>query len=630
MKIKGFIFSFLFIFLSLSASSQNRQKKSDIESIKSDTTYFWGLNQIVYDQVEAFDLSTNELYSNIANNCNADAIYVGKGDQRMQLNQIVKTFENKIREKMFQIPLVEDFEDDEYSYFVYIKRSDFRDICNDRRKSIQRLALRGYNGENEAHTQFEDALKSYYWGMMLCLAHPQGNSLEIEIENEKVLAYEWFVNRIDGADGVLNSFTFIIPKENAFEESGDNLIVNINARSTSGVAISNLQFKYYNGQSYIPTSVNNGKAVVIVPKTTDAINIRIEYEFLMESTIDPEVNKVLNTIKHNIRFKNEKHTINIGDRIKDVTKNEDIELGNISDIADNIEDKGHALEWRKIDKKFNIKDTEYLNIMQEIEAALRNNNRESVRHHFTKEGFGMLDTLSKYGKMTIVGGQDYSFMKIDEQVLCRDIDMHFSFKNHVSFNREIVFRFDDATKKVSSIAFRLSSTTEKDIITKNKWSEEARVVLINFLEDYQTAYALKRHDYLESIYSDDALIIVGHVIKKTIIPDRVKFALSEDEIKLMQYDKDAYFENLSRVFKSQDYINIRFAETEFTRAKTLTNREVYGVRLLQEYYSSTYGDLGYLFLLVDLTDKTPLIHVRAWQPNEVELEKLMGMKDLRF
>ena len=98
----------------------------------------------------------------------------------------------------------------------------------------------------------------------------------------------------------------------------------------------------------------------------------------------------------------------------------------------------------------------------------------------------------------------------------------------------------------------------------------------------------------------------------------------------MKYDKDTYFKNLTRTFKSQEYINLRFAETDFTKASTSSNREVYGVRLLQEYYSSTYGDIGYLFLLVDLTDEAPLIHVRAWQPDEVELSKLMGMKDLRL
>ena len=127
-----------------------------------------------------------------------------------------------------------------------------------------------------------------------------------------------------------------------------------------------------------------------------------------------------------------------------------------------------------------------------------------------------------------------------------------------------------------------------------------------------------------------SLIIVGHVVKKTVIPDQAQFNLEENEVSLMKYDKNTYFKNLTRTFKSQEYINIRFADTEFTKAPTPNNREIYGVRLLQEYYSTTYGDVGYLFLLVDLTNDNPLIHVRAWQPDEVDLEKLMGIKDLRL
>lgn len=34
-----------------------------------------------------------------------------------------------------------------------------------------------------------------------------------------------------------------------------------------------------------------------------------------------------------------------------------------------------------------------------------------------------------------------------------------------------------------------------------------------------------------------------------------------------------------------------------------------------DYYSSTYGDKGYLFLMVDINDpENPIIKVRTWQP----------------
>lgn len=619
--MKKLLVLLVFVFTLSVSNAQSKSKKFDSESIKNNPEYYWGMSQVMDSQDEAMEASLDNLYSNIANKCNPDAIYATTDEQNVHLVNIIKTFDNKIKQKIIeQVPLVEDFEDEQYSYFIYMKRSDFNAMCDERYKSVVRLALRGYECENDDNLQIEDALRNYYWSLMLCLAHPQGESLTIKIDDEEVNAYNWLIDRINGSDGVLNSFSFILPKENAIEETSEGLIVNLNVRSTTGIPVSNLQFDYYNGQKYIPTSVNDGTAAVIIQPDRTTINIRIEYEFKNESTIETEVHKVLHTLEHNIKFKNIKHTINLDNAMKDkeikpVLTEMNLEYNN---------------EWRKIDGKFDVKDSDYMKIMKDVEAALQSRNYTSVRHHFTDEGYGMLDTLSKYGKMTIIGEQDYNFLKMGNQVICRDINMQFDFRNNVSFNRDVVFRFDSETRKIVSIAFRLSSITERDIVTKSKWSEEARLTLINFLEDYQTAYALKRHDYLESIYSDDALIIVGHVVKKTVIPDQAQFNFSDDDVKLMQYDKNTYFKNLARTFKSQDYINIKFEDTDFTRAKSSTNREVYGVRLLQRYYSTTYGDVGYLFLLVDLTDENPLIHVRAWQPDEVELEKLMGMKDLRL
>lgn len=609
-----FLFAMMFCVFGV-VEAQTRMRKSEIERIKRDTAYFFGENSLASTQEEAFELSMASLYQDIVGKCNADAIYLGSGSQREQLLKIIETYENKIAEKMIQIPIVEDFVDDRYSYFVYMKRSDFRALCSERHKSIERLALRGYKSENDENLQLEDALKSYYWGMMLCLAHPYANSLKIVVDDEEFRPYEWFVDRIDGAEGVLKSFSFVIPKEGAVEESPEGTLVKMNVRSSFGIPISNLRFEYYNGQKYIPTSVNDGKAIVVLKQSDmKQLNIRIEYEFKKESVVDPEVNKVLNTIKPNLRFSNIRHVVYLDRRTND--------SGTEKNNADS--------EWRKIDRAFKVEESDYLSIMQEVEAALRERNHVRVKHRFTEEGYGMLDTLASYGMMTVVGKQDYNFIKIGSQVICRGINMQFDFRNHVSFNRDVVFRFDNKTKKITSIAFRLSSVTEKDIVAKTKWSEEDRLILINFLEDYQTAYALKRHDYLESIYSDDALIIVGHVVKRTVIPDMAQFNLSEDEVKLMQYDKNAYFKNLSRVFMSQAYISVHFADADFTKATALSDREIYGVRLLQEYNSTTYGDVGYLFILVDLTNEKPLIHVRAWQPDEVELDKLMDMKDLRF
>ena len=78
----------------------------------------------------------------------------------------------------------------------------------------------------------------------------------------------------------------------------------------------------------------------------------------------------------------------------------------------------------------------------------------------------------------------------------------------------MAFRFNRYDNKIQSLAFALSRKAEDDIFNAAaKWTDASRFTLLQFMEDYQTAYALKRLDYIEQIFSDDAIIITGTVLK---------------------------------------------------------------------------------------------------------------------
>lgn len=61
----------------------------------------------------------------------------------------------------------------------------------------------------------------------------------------------------------------------------------------------------------------------------------------------------------------------------------------------------------------------------------------------------MIDTLVKYGKLTVVGKPDYKFLKFNDKVICRSIRIPFDFRNNAGFNRDVVFRFDTINKVVT-------------------------------------------------------------------------------------------------------------------------------------------------------------------------------------
>ena len=127
----------------------------------------------------------------------------------------------------------------------------------------------------------------------------------------------------------------------------------------------------------------------------------------------------------------------------------------------------------------------------------------------------------------------------------------------------------------------------------------------------KTAFALKRLDYLESIFSDDALIITGRVVRRANVENRIQG--SAEYVEYNRQTKAEYINNLRYSFGSKEYINIRFSNMEIL--KMGKGDSIYSIQIKQDYYSSNYGDTGYLFLLVDASDyKRPVIHVRTWQP----------------
>ena len=599
-------FFILLIITVLANIAFGQMKQKEIDAIKNDTTLFYGISHVCNSSDDATDNAKAELYENIAKNCNSSAIYLqGNGDN--QLENIVKTFKERIDEKAIERAVKENDDEEEYQYLIYLKRSDFRAMCDDRRDDIQRYISKGIKMEDEACC--EDALKAYYWALMLTYAHPQGKKLRFHGDNGTI-DYEWIVERISGNDGILKSFNFIVPKEGGIEEMDDGLLVKLKVKNTAGQDVVNLRCDCHDGRKFVPNTVRDGKLIVqLHDKEAKNFKIKINYDFKEDAKkMNIAVANAIELIKVP-RFSNNIYTVDL-EKTMSVKKEEEVQ------------------GWNKVEHNRAVNNDIYLAKMKIIENALRNRRIEDARDCFSVEGYNMLDTLSHYGKMTVVGKPDYKFLNYNDEVLCRSITLQFDFRNTPGFSQDVVFRFDTINKVVTSLAFRLSDIAEYDIISKTKWPEESRLILINFLEDYQTAYALKRHKYLESIYSDDALIIVGRLVKKTVIPDRMTLIQTEEEAELTKYDKETYMKNLSMCFKNNEYIRLRFTETDFTKANN--TKDVYGVRVRQEYFSSSYGDVGYLFLLVDLRGTQPLIHVRAWQPDKVDLEKLMNMSDVRF
>jgi len=137
-----------------------------------------------------------------------------------------------------------------------------------------------------------------------------------------------------------------------------------------------------------------------------------------------------------------------------------------------------------------------------------------------------------------------------------------------------------------------------------------RQLILDYVEQFRTSYNQKDLNFLTQIFSDDALIITGRVIKQKS-NDNIPLP---DKITYKKQSKQQYLNNLKRIFSYNKHIKVTFDDIEVMRHPS--NPDFYGVTLHQGYTSDTYHDDGYLFILWDFTDENmPQIHVRTWQPD---------------
>ena len=268
--------------------------------------------------------------------------------------------------------------------------------------------------------------------------------------------------------------------------------------------------------------------------------------------------------------------------------------------------------------------TYYENSISEIKKSIATGQYNDVKTLFTPQGFDFFQKLVQYGRAKIIRDQQLRFVQQGKEVFCRSIPMSFSFKNNnKQFVEELVLRFD-SVQKICELSFALGQKAISDIMSKTIWSEKIKMQIIDFLESYKTAYALKRLDYIEQIFSDDALIIIGSYLRvKVGEPNPYR---NNRIVKYNKLTKQEYIKNLRQAFGSNEFINLKFEDNDIR--KSGKGGEVYGIQIRQNFNSANYSDFGYLFLMIDFNNpNTPTIHVRTWQPEKNPDGSIYGLND---
>ena len=470
----------------------------------------------------------------------------------------------------------------------YVKVAEITRIFEGRKAKVFDMVESA--GRAEQKGKIDDALRYYYWSLCLLKSLQYSNEVKFtDPDGKERLLSTWIPERMND----IFSDISISP----INKLNNEVVLSFKYK---GKPVNSFDYTYFDGMDWSNIySAKDGQGVIDLRPGQIADNLRIkcEYEFAGESHIDREIENVM-ALTGGISFRNAYINVTA------------VPQGSRQPVTE-------VKEFRSATNSTSAKEdySKHVTILNSISKAISQKSDGTLQKYFTQKGWDQFQKLIHYGRATLIENSDIQFNSLGDKVICRGLTMSFGFKNNNrKFVENVVFTFN-GQQKIDEVLFGLGKEAYNDIMMKGVWNMDARLILANFLEEYKTAYALKDLDFIRNVFDDNAVIITGRVTNRPRSTMERSQYIDSKIIKYNRQTKNEYLRNLEHCFAGNEYINIRFANNDVIKAGK--GGETYGIQIKQDYYSSTYGDTGYLFLMVDVNNPdNPIIKVRTWQPEK--------------
>lgn len=583
-----------------------------IDEIKKNSNYIWGEgNGTTMSDAEGEALRQMSVQISVS-------VYNSSYDEESNDNSVQKAVLQSVSSAKFtnvQMRVLE--EEPNAKVFCFMSRSEVKKMFEKRANHIVNMVDAGKTAEGRM--MIDEALRNYYWALVLAKTTPE--PVEIEFNDKKGEATSLLPIKIKSVLAMINASVDEI-------QDGKNLILGF---TYNGKPVSSLNFKYNDGQSIVgPIVARDGIGEASMASIPADGKLHLTYELRFRNEVDPTDSDIAGAFNAGI-LPNINSSVAIAIKNNSKKKAAAPVLASAEMLAAQPTNDKRSIAMQNADNTDDLQQA-----VLAVEAAISSNNPKSAFNYFTPEGYTLFANLmAKNGKVTLVGkAQSHNFIIADGYIIGRATNIKRQFRNGKAFMEKLVYRFNPESRKIESVAFALTQRAENDIMNAAaSWPEVSRWAILNFMEDYQTAFALKRIDYINSIFSDDALIITGTILKKLNNAERA-FDRSKSldlggpkDIAYSQLSKTEYIDRLRKIFSTREYVHLQFEDNvtrmiDLPAINGINKGAAFGIEIKQRYESTGYSDDGYLTMVFDTRGKLPIIHVRLWQPDKNNMMSL--------
>lgn len=583
-----------------------------IDEIKKNSNYIWGEgNGTTMSDAEGEALRQMSVQISVS-------VYNSSYDEESNDNSVQKAVLQSVSSAKFtnvQMRVLE--EEPNAKVFCFMSRSEVKKMFEKRANHIVNMVDAGKTAESRM--MIDEALRNYYWALVLAKTTPE--PVEIEFNDKKGEATSLLPIKIKSVLAMINASVDEI-------QDGKNLILGF---TYNGKPVSSLNFKYNDGQSIVgPIVARDGIGEASMASIPADGKLHLTYELRFRNEVDPTDSDIAGAFNAGI-LPNINSSVAIAIKSNSKKKAAAPVLASVEMLAAQPTNDKRSIAMQNADNTDDLQKA-----VLAVEAAISSNNPKSAFNYFTPEGYTLFANLmAKNGKVTLVGkAQNHNFIIADGYIIGRATNIKRQFRNGKAFMEKLVYRFNPESRKIESVAFALTQRAENDIMNAAaSWPEVSRWAILNFMEDYQTAFALKRTDYINSIFSDDALIITGTILKKLNNAERA-FDRSKSldlggpkDIAYSQLSKTEYIDRLRKIFSTREYVHLQFEDNvtrmiDLPAINGINKGAAFGIEIKQRYESTGYSDDGYLTMVFDTRGKLPIIHVRLWQPDKNNMMSL--------